>query len=122
MTHAPDNTADEVPLPANNEQFSIFNENIGVLGHIDSGKTSLCKQNIFVKLKFRNSFFDFIIAKRLSEIASTASFDKNPQSQERGMTLDLGFSAFFSTIPKQWKGNLFLLFFLNEKNLEFITI
>ena len=36
----------------------ILNINIGVLGHIDSGKTSLCKA--------------------LSTIASTAGFDKNP--------------------------------------------
>lgn len=37
---------------------NIININIGVLGHIDSGKTSLCKS--------------------LSTIASTAGFDKNP--------------------------------------------
>lgn len=36
-------------------------------------------------------------AKALSTVASTAAFDKNPQSRERGMTLDLGFSSF--TIP-----------------------
>ena len=30
------------------------------------------------------------IAKALSTTASTASFDKNPQSKERGITLDLG--------------------------------
>ena len=57
----------------------ILNINIGVLGHIDSGKTSLCRA--------------------LSTIASTAGFDKNPQSKERGITLDLGFSAFIITIP-----------------------
>jgi len=57
----------------------ILNINIGVLGHIDSGKTSLCKA--------------------LSTIASTAGFDKNPQSKERGITLDLGFSAFIIKIP-----------------------
>ena len=37
---------------------NVININIGVLGHIDSGKTSLCKA--------------------LSTIASTAGFDKNP--------------------------------------------
>ena len=37
------------------------NFNIGILGHVDSGKTTL--------------------AKALSQTASTASFDKNPQSQ-----------------------------------------
>lgn len=51
----------------------IRNVNVGVLGHVDAGKTSLCVA--------------------LSNIASTASFDKNPQSKERGITLDLGFSA-----------------------------
>lgn len=51
----------------------VKNINVGVLGHVDAGKTSLC------------------IA--LSNIASTAAFDKNPQAKERGITLDLGFSA-----------------------------
>ena len=55
----------------------IPNYNIGILGHVDSGKTTL--------------------AKALSQTASTACFDKNPQSKERGITLDLGFSSF--TIP-----------------------
>ncbi|CAB4054742.1 selB [Lepeophtheirus salmonis] len=34
------------------------------------------------------------LAKALSTISSTAAFDKNPQSKERGITLDLGFSSF----------------------------
>jgi selenocysteine-specific elongation factor len=38
-----------------------ININVGVLGHVDSGKTSLCRL--------------------LSEVTSTASLDKNPQSQ-----------------------------------------
>ena len=54
--------------------MSTLNFNVGVLGHVDSGKTSL--------------------AKALSTVASTACFDKNPQSRERGITLDLGFSSF----------------------------
>jgi len=37
----------------------MFNFNVGVLGHVDSGKTSLVKA--------------------LSTTASTAAFDKNPQ-------------------------------------------
>lgn len=48
--------------------------NIGLIGHVDCGKTSLCKA--------------------LSTTKSTAAFDSNPQSQERGITIDLGFSAF----------------------------
>lgn len=62
---------------------SSVNVNIGVLGHIDSGKTSLCKV--------------------LSTITSTASMDKHPQSQERGITLDLGFSSFSTDPPEEWK-------------------
>ena len=62
---------------------STLNFNVGVLGHIDSGKTSL--------------------AKALSTIASTASFDKNPQSKERGITLDLGFSSFYVDVPDHIK-------------------
>ncbi|VDK43407.1 unnamed protein product [Taenia asiatica] len=52
----------------------LLNVNVGVLGHVDSGKTTL--------------------SKALSTVASTAAFDKNPQSQKRGITLDLGFSSF----------------------------
>ena len=58
----------------------ILNFNIGVLGHVDSGKTSL--------------------SKALSIVASTAAFDKNPQSKERGITLDLGFSSFLVDFPE----------------------
>ena len=32
-------------------------------------------------------------------MASTAAFDKNPQSRERGITLDLGFSSFIVPTP-----------------------
>lgn len=58
----------------------VLNFNVGVLGHVDSGKTSL--------------------AKALSTVASTACFDKNPQSRERGITLDLGFSSFQVVLPR----------------------
>ncbi|KAK8732701.1 hypothetical protein OTU49_006885 [Cherax quadricarinatus] len=61
----------------------ILNFNIGVLGHVDSGKTSL--------------------AKALSTVASTACFDKNPQSKERGITIDLGFSSFVVNAPDHIK-------------------
>lgn len=60
-----------------------LNFNVGIVGHVDSGKTSL--------------------ARVLSHIASTAAFDKSKQSQERGITLDLGFSSFKVPIPEQLK-------------------
>ncbi|XP_049547190.1 selenocysteine-specific elongation factor [Anopheles darlingi] len=62
----------------------FLNLNVGILGHVDSGKTTL--------------------AKALSAIASTAAFDKHPQSQERGITLDLGFSAAQFELPEHLKG------------------
>uniref|UniRef100_H2YEH9 Tr-type G domain-containing protein n=1 Tax=Ciona savignyi TaxID=51511 RepID=H2YEH9_CIOSA len=58
-----------------------------MLGHVDSGKTSL--------------------AKALSTVASTAAFDKNPQSKERGITLDLGFSSFSVELPAHLKESKF---------------
>ncbi|XP_050090155.1 selenocysteine-specific elongation factor [Anopheles aquasalis] len=61
-----------------------LNLNVGILGHVDSGKTTL--------------------ARALSAIASTAAFDKNPQSQERGITLDLGFSAAQFELPDHLQG------------------
>ncbi|MEM2145719.1 MAG: selenocysteine-specific translation elongation factor [Candidatus Jordarchaeaceae archaeon] len=48
--------------------------NIGLLGHIDHGKTQ--------------------VARALSEIVSTAGLDKHPQAQERGISIDLGFTSF----------------------------
>uniref|UniRef100_A0A3Q3JTE6 Selenocysteine-specific elongation factor n=1 Tax=Monopterus albus TaxID=43700 RepID=A0A3Q3JTE6_MONAL len=62
-----------------------LNFNVGVLGHVDSGKTSL--------------------ARALSSTASTAAFDKNPQSRERGITLDLGFSSFAVDLPDHLQGS-----------------
>lgn len=75
-----------------------LNLNIGILGHVDSGKTSL--------------------AKALSTTSSTAAFDKNPQSQERGITIDLGFSSVIVDLPDHLKDN-------NEykwKNLQFTFV
>lgn len=60
-----------------------LNINVGLLGHVDSGKTSL--------------------SKALSQISSTAAFDKNPQSQQRGITLDLGFSGLIVGAPESLK-------------------
>ncbi|KAM7125840.1 selenocysteine-specific elongation factor isoform 16-T17 [Molossus nigricans] len=62
------------------------NVNVGVLGHIDSGKTAL--------------------ARALSTTASTAAFDKQPQSRERGITLDLGFSCFLVPLPARLRSAL----------------
>eukprot|EP00301_Raphidiophrys_heterophryoidea_P022115 c6351_g1_i1.p1 GENE.c6351_g1_i1~~c6351_g1_i1.p1 ORF type:complete len:572 (-),score=148.73 c6351_g1_i1:33-1607(-) len=63
--------------------LGVLNVNVGILGHVDSGKTSL--------------------AKALSTVNSTACFDKHPQSQEQGITLDLGFSAFMADLPEHIK-------------------
>uniref|UniRef100_A0A0G4F625 Tr-type G domain-containing protein n=1 Tax=Chromera velia CCMP2878 TaxID=1169474 RepID=A0A0G4F625_9ALVE len=63
------------------EDKPMRNVNVGVLGHIDSGKTSLVRA--------------------LSQVTSTASLDKHPQSQERGITLDLGFTAFALDTPPE---------------------
>ncbi|MHA1229617.1 MAG: selenocysteine-specific translation elongation factor [Candidatus Helarchaeota archaeon] len=48
--------------------------NIGLLGHIDHGKTA--------------------IARVLSEIISTAGLDKHKQAQERGISIDIGITSF----------------------------
>ncbi len=47
---------------------------VGLMGHIDHGKTAL--------------------AKAISEKVSTAGLDKHPQAQQRGITIDLGFTMF----------------------------
>lgn len=80
----------------------LHNENIGVLGHIDAGKTALSASKSKPSEKSQTAHPPRFAAKRLSQVASTAAFDKHPQSQERGMTLDLGFSAFFAAVPKHW--------------------
>eukprot|EP01032_Pedospumella_encystans_P010759 gene10759-12549_t len=61
------------------DRSSILNINVGILGHVDAGKTSLVRS--------------------LSTSLSTAALDKNPQSQQRGITLDLGFSSFTLPMP-----------------------
>jgi len=56
------------------DSTGIKNINLGIFGHIDHGKTTL--------------------AKVLTEIASTSSLDKLPESKKRGITIDIGFSSF----------------------------
>ena len=97
---------------AEDDSASILNINVGILGHVDSGKTSLGKSNrfphppphpslylyvyLYVHISPSASYHSSCIlssaAKALSTTGSTAAFDKNPQSQERGITLDLGMS------------------------------
>ena len=60
--------------------------NIGILGHVDSGKTSL--------------------SRALATCFSTAALDKNPQSKARGITLDLGFSSFMAPAPPHFTAAL----------------
>ncbi len=62
----------------------LLNVNVGILGHIDSGKTSL--------------------ARALSTTLSTCALDKHPQSAERAITLDLGFSSFQAPLPARLAG------------------
>ncbi|KJP85350.1 hypothetical protein AK88_05011 [Plasmodium fragile] len=62
----------------------MINVNVGVLGHVDSGKTSLCRC--------------------LSEVLSTCALDKHRQSQERGITIDLGFSSFYLKRRRSQRG------------------
>ena len=66
------------------ESQATMNINVGILGHVDSGKTSLVKA--------------------LSTSLSTAALDKNPQSQQRGITLDLGFSSFSLPMAEHLRG------------------
>jgi len=73
-------------LPSDLKPHEVLNVNVGVLGHVDSGKTSLVKA--------------------LSTLLSTASLDKNPQSIARGITLDLGFSAFLLPLPDRLESQM----------------
>jgi selenocysteine-specific elongation factor len=53
---------------------SLVPVHVGLMGHIDHGKTAL--------------------AKVLSDKVSTAGLDKHPQAKKRGITIDLGFTMF----------------------------
>ncbi|OMH80589.1 Selenocysteine-specific elongation factor [Zancudomyces culisetae] len=82
------------------EKESIRNFSIGILGHVDSGKTSLGTNLTTFVLQLLDIplgppfTVDKLCAKVLSTKSSTAAFDKSPQSQDRGITLDVGFSSF----------------------------
>ena len=56
------------------ETKGLIPVHVGLFGHVDHGKT--------------------LLARQLTEKASTAALDKAPDSVRRGMTLDMGFSAF----------------------------
>ncbi len=56
------------------ESKNLIPVHVGLFGHVDHGKTMLARQ--------------------LTEKPSTAALDKAPDSARRGMTLDMGFSAF----------------------------
>ena len=75
----------------------ILNVNVGVLGHVDSGKTSLVKA--------------------LSTMLSTAALDKNPESRKRGITIDLGFSAFQIPVPESRRAD-----FPNVDRIQFTLV
>jgi selenocysteine-specific elongation factor len=66
-----DEAAQDFALP---KTTGLIPVHVGLFGHVDHGKTML--------------------ARRLTEKASTAALDKAPDSVRRGMTLDMGFSAF----------------------------
>ena len=65
-----------------------------------TGNEHNSSRNIIYELPFSGKT---TLAKALSTVASTAAFDKNPQSKERGITLDLGFSSFQADSPNHIK-------------------
>lgn len=97
----------------------VLNINVGVLGHVDSGKTSLGERmgghahcgwfhhcrclaagtskewvaSVSMSAQALGVLIPAAVA-ALSTMLSTAALDKHPQSKERGITLDLGFSSF----------------------------
>jgi selenocysteine-specific elongation factor len=65
------------------DRSRILNINIGVMGHVDTGKTTLVKA--------------------MSSSLSAVALDKSPQTPQRGLTLDLGFSSFTLPLPTKLK-------------------
>ena len=69
-----------------------------------TGRSEIFERNESFDIKFYSWFSGKTsLAKALSTTASTAAFDKNPQSKERGITLDLGFSSFQVDSPDHIK-------------------
>lgn len=62
-----------MPIPSTYNIKDKKSINVGLLGHIDSGKTA--------------------IAEVISEFVSTAGIDAHPQSKKRGITIDMGFTS-----------------------------
>ena len=87
------------------ERGSILNFNVGILGHVDRLVMVMIEIHENMLNKLSEKFFSgkTSLAKALSTVASTAAFDKNPQSKERGITLDLGFSSFQTESPNHIK-------------------
>ncbi len=84
----------------------FLNINVGVLGHVDSGKTRCVPLLVSLVAGAEHAdTFPFVssVVKALSSILSTAALDKAPQSRQRGMTMDLGFSALAVDAPDSLK-------------------
>lgn len=85
----------------------VLNVNVGLLGHIDRhGSTELCPATccylLYHPAVLRSGKTS--LARALSTTLSTAALDKSPQSVERGITLDLGFSSFSAPLPQHLAG------------------
>lgn len=59
------------------KEYFVRHVNVAVMGHVDCGKTSL------VRALFTHK----------GGTLSTAALDKHPESQRRGITIDLGFTS-----------------------------
>lgn len=82
-----------------------------------------CGQRYGILLSFGKPYSSLAgktsLAKALSTTASTAAFDKNPQSKERGITIDLGFSCFHLDVDETFAPEFVsaLLIFQNDTTL-----
>lgn len=66
------------------------------------------------------SLSNIVQVRALSTLLSTAALDKHPQSRERGITLDLGFSAFQTELPQQFSGVCQIIFLINKFEFLFL--